>query len=79
MKSKYFFTADSITLYALAISLLQNNCTYLNEILTERKKNYCDITTFDPSDISVVMRYVNFTGYSGEISFGLNSVTRLRT
>lgn len=65
---------------ANAISLLQNNCTHLNEALKENDQlnpiNFCSLTTFDPFILGQAMRAVNFLGLSGPISFDTNQITR---
>lgn len=45
----------------------------LVEILRERgtdfPKDFCDLTEFTPGIISFALRFVNYTGYTGRISF----------
>lgn len=70
-----------MTTYAQGISLLQNNCTFLNEKAQEFKVsnffgNFCEKTTFSPKDLTFAMRFVNFTGYTGQINFPSNVMIR---
>lgn len=72
-----------MTVYAAAISLLQNNCTFLNEQLQSRTDNktnpiaselvpqpdFCNITNFTPDNLAFAIKFVNFTGYTGQIWF----------
>ncbi len=72
-----------MTTYAQGISILQNNCTLLNEkladnteILIPSKVDFCKITTFTPRDLAFAMRFVNFTGYTGPIYFDNDIIVR---
>lgn len=63
--------------------MLQNNCTLLNEKLanntgqiTTSNVDFCKITTFTPKDLAFALRFVNFTGYTGEIYFSDDSLAR---
>lgn len=96
MQKQNFYAIDSISAVAVAIQLLQNNCTFLNAMLANvtgtysefRKRleefgikvpdNFCEIAEFTPATISLVLRFVNFTGYTGEISFDPFTLLRLQ-
>ena len=72
-----------MTVYAAAISLLQNNCTLLNEKRSTIKHefdwvvpDFCNITQFTPKDLSYAIRFVNFTGYTGQIWFPQDNLKR---
>lgn len=59
-----------VSTYAAGIYLLQNNCTFLNEMHTDSVPiDFCALTSFTPKQLSFAMRFVNFTGYTGGISF----------
>lgn len=62
-------------MFAEAISLIQNNCTYLNE---RSEVDFCALTEYTPAQLSAAMRFVNFTGYTGNIQFDPDlALTRL--
>ena len=42
----------------------------------ELPSDFCAITTFTPVTITFAMRFIEFVGYTGEISFNYNSITR---
>ena len=69
---------------ANAISLLQNNCSYLNSFIANNTKlldripsnltvpidfDFCSYSTFDPPMLSRAIDAVSFTGLTGPISF----------
>jgi hypothetical protein len=65
-----FFSVDMVSTYAAGIYLLQNNCTFLNEMHKDLVPiDFCALTSFTPKQLSFAMRFVNFTGYTGGISF----------
>ena len=73
-----------MSVYAAGISLLQNNCSFLNEKLREALPNakefdFCSLETFTPEDLAFALRFVNITGYSGPIYFQHGSVLRAGT
>lgn len=86
---------DTISGVAEAIKLLQNNCTYLNEQLSQftiandnilnllrsqgliLPDDFCTLTEFNAGTISYVLRFVNYTGYTGPISFDPIQLIRL--
>lgn len=64
--------------WAYAINLIQKNCTFLNEqvlkfdekrSITIIPTDFCSLTTFTPTQLSFALRFINFTGYTGEIYF----------
>ena len=64
---------------AQAISLLQNNCTFLNNELKDTKLDdvdFCALTEITPFDLSRVIGVVNFTGLTGPISFAPGATAR---
>jgi len=69
-----------ISTYASAISLLQNNCTFLNEIRVKmerwRDTDFCALTSFNPEHLAFALRFVNFTGYTGNVSFSQDILLR---
>lgn len=70
-QAQYAFSADAISTIAHGLSLLQNNCSYLEETsLVSRFLDFCKMTDFTPAVLSAAMKRVNFTGLSGPISFG---------
>lgn len=79
-----FFYVDLVSTYAQGISILQNNCSLLNEKaqgLTESKAldNFCEKKTFSPVDLTFALRFINFTGYTGPISFPNDVMIRSST
>lgn len=74
---------------ARAISLLQNNCTYLNEYNARNPLqfngenvfgfDFCALTEFTPFVLSRAIQAVNFTGLTGRIDFPVNKSTRDRS
>lgn len=68
--------------FAEGIRLLTNNCTFLNEKVDEEVKNelnignFCNLTSFQPAVLATALRYVNFTGYTGEIFFSSDALIR---
>lgn len=75
-----------MNVYAATISLLQNNCTFLNEkrqMTIDSKKyfdaqaiDFCTITSFTPAIISFALKYINITGYTGDIWFPEEGLVR---
>lgn len=75
-----------MNVYAAAISLLQNNCTFLNAKLdygigpvlnyTESTPDFCTKTEFTPKDLSFALQFVDIVGYTGRISFPEDSLVR---
>lgn len=76
-----------MNVYASAISLLQNNCSFLNEklklqlqsrnpIIQGLPLDFCTITNFSTMDLAFAIKYVNITGYTGQIWFANNTLTR---
>lgn len=64
-----------INVYAAAISLIQNNCSFLREKLQSYELSdlndvdFCAITKYTPYMLQFAVRHVNITGYTGEINF----------
>lgn len=64
-----------MNVYASAISLIQNNCSLLNEnyqkaeITITNDINFCEITKFTPQILRFALKFINITGYTGEIYF----------
>ena len=58
-----------------AVSLLQENCTAVNEALSIRQDkiagnfNFCDINNLTPGLLIGLISLTNFTGYTGSITF----------
>lgn len=74
-----------MNVYAAAISLLQNNCSFLNEKWQNDIENrtfnvqsidFCALANFTPSLLAFALRYVNITGYTGQIWFPEKSLVR---
>lgn len=71
-----------MSVLAEAISLIQNNCTLLNAnrvnrpFTKELPEDFCSLTEFTPDELSYALRFVNFTGYTGQIDFPNNVLIR---
>jgi hypothetical protein len=58
-----------------AVSLLQENCTAVNEALSINQDkivsnfNFCNINNLTPGLLTGLISLTNFTGYTGSISF----------
>lgn len=64
------------TAWAQALSLIQNNCTFLNEMSSgaeffEQKIafDFCKSEDFTTRDLAFALRFINFAGYTGPIFF----------
>lgn len=72
-----------MSVLAEAVSLIQNNCTFLNanrenRLFTNELPDFCSLTEFTPDELSYAMRFVNFTGYTGQVSFS-NYILKRKT
>lgn len=69
-----------MSVYASGISLLQNNCSYLNSLIPElpvdKKFDFCSLKKFLPEDLAFAVRNANLSGYSGSIYFPSDNVLR---
>lgn len=68
-----------ISAYAYALDLLQNNCTFLNDMESRFGKivvDFCKIDSFSPYELAFAMRFVNYTGYTGPIYFPFDILKR---
>lgn len=66
---------DATLLILKTINLMQNNCSYLNNLLDEfelniEKKNYCQIETFTAADIYQIVNLVLYLGLPDFLTLG---------
>lgn len=65
------------------ISILQANCSAINELLLDRPDkivsniDFCKLKNLTPGILTGILALTNFTGYTGPISFSSN-VANLR-
>ena len=73
-----------MNVYASAISLIQNNCSLLNEnykkaeIPIKNDIDFCAITKFTPQILRFALKFINITGYTGDIYFPEGQSDRAR-
>lgn len=67
---------DGTSLIVKSVSLIQYNCTLLNELMRQyningRREDYCRLETFTSSDINAILTLSLYLGYGEFLNLGI--------
>lgn len=62
--------------YLLETNEISWNDDYIDVYSRLSELDFCTAETFSPSTLAIVMRFVNFTGFTGPVSFDYNTLFR---